>query len=121
MKKVLILNHYQRHCGVQNFGLRVWELIKNSSNVNYAYREVENYETYNNYVNELNPNIILYNWNRGTMTWLTDEMITSRLSIKHYFMFHDEFTRTIYDRYYSLETTILVKRRLEKIMFTSTY
>lgn len=99
MKTVLIFNHYQYACGVQQFGVRIWELVKSSTNVNYVYREVEDYKTYNSYINEINPDVIVYNWNRGTMTWLTDKMLIDRPHIKHYFIFHDEFTRNIYDKY----------------------
>jgi hypothetical protein len=99
MKTVLIVNHHQYACGVQQFGVRIWEAVKGSENVNYVYREVEDYTTFNNYVDEIRPDTILYNWNRGTMTWLTDKMLTDRSPIKHYFLFHDEFTKNVYDKY----------------------
>lgn len=98
MKKVLILNHYQKACGVQSFGLRVWNLVKDSKNVNYHYREVEDVKTFYRYATEVAPDIILFNWHRGTMPWLTEEIVSS-LGSKSYFMFHDEVTRKNYDKY----------------------
>lgn len=99
MKTVLILNHHQPNCGVMQFGVRVWKLVKDSANVNYIYREVEEHRAFDKYVRELRPDIILYNWHKGTMGWLTEEMVKSLPNIKHYFMFHDFPVRENYDRY----------------------
>lgn len=98
MKKVLILNHYQKACGVQQFGRRVWDLVKDSNKVNYSYREVEDVKTFYKYATEVAPDIILFNWHRGTMPWLTEEIVLS-LGSKSYFIFHDEVTRINYDKY----------------------
>lgn len=99
MKTVLIINHHQPNCGVMQFGLRVWNLVKNSTSVKYIYREAEDKKTYNTYVNDLKPDIILYNWHKGTMGWLTEETITNKPNIKHYFIFHDFPVRNYYDKY----------------------
>lgn len=99
MKTVLIVNHHQPNCGVMQFALRIWNLVKNSEKVKYIYREMENKQTFINYVNELKPDFILYNWHRGTMTWLSEDTITSLPNIKHYFIFHEEITRINYDKY----------------------
>jgi hypothetical protein len=98
MKKVLVINHYQKACGVQSFGLRVWNLVKDSKSVDYYYREVEDVKTFYRYATEIAPDVILFNWHRGTMPWLTEEIVSS-LGSKSYFMFHDEVTRKHYDKY----------------------
>lgn len=99
MKTVLVLNHYQKACGVQSFGLRVWKLIQNSNKVNYIYREVEDSNTFFKYLKEINPDTILFNWHRGTMSWLSDDILNNLWYVEKYFMFHDEVTKRIYDKY----------------------
>ena len=99
MKTVLIANHRQPNCGVMQFGLRVWKLIQDSPNVNYVYREMETAQTYIDSINQIKPDVILYNWHRGTMGWLTEDMVKNLPNIKHYFIFHEEFTRVNYDKY----------------------
>ena len=46
MTKVLVLNHPQYECGVQQFGKRVFELCSNSTNIEYIYRELTTYDEY---------------------------------------------------------------------------
>jgi hypothetical protein len=99
MKTVLIINHYQKSCGVQQFGRRIYDLVKNSKNVNYIYHEVEDIFAFRDYYNRIKPNIIVYNWHRGTMPWLTEDVIRNLKDVKHYFIYHEEFTRNIYDKY----------------------
>jgi hypothetical protein len=98
MKKVLILNHYQKACGVMQFGRRVWDLIKDSREIDYSYREVEDVKTFYKYATEVAPDIILFNWHKGTMSWLTEEIVSS-LGSKSYFIFHDFPTQKNYDKY----------------------
>jgi hypothetical protein len=99
MTTVLILNHYQKSCGVQQFGRRIYDLAKASKTINYEYREVEDTATFLKYYNGIKPDIILYNWHRGTMPWLTEDIIKSLKNVKHYFIFHEEVTRINYDKY----------------------
>lgn len=98
-KTVLILNHWQKSCGVQQFGRRVWDLVKDSKSVNYIYREVEDRNLFLKYVNEFHPDIILYNWHHGTMSWLSESDVSGLKDIKHYFIYHEEHTRNLYNKY----------------------
>jgi hypothetical protein len=99
MNKVLFVNHRQVRCGVQQFGRRIFDLVKDSKNVTYFYLEAESVNEYLSAVNYYQPEYIVYNWHRGTMPWLSEDLITSRKDIKHYFIYHEEFTRTNYDKY----------------------
>jgi len=99
MKTVLIVNHYRINCGVQQFGRRVWDLAKHSTKVKFTYIEVEDKETFFHWYKEIKPDIVLYNWHRGTMPWLTENIVTNLRGSKHYFIFHEEFTRKNFDKY----------------------
>ncbi len=99
MKPILLLSHPEHSCGVWQFGRRVFELASQSKKLEFIYREMLTKRDYTNIVSQYNPDHIIYNWHRGTMPALTENLIQERKNIKHYFIFHDEFTRQNYDKY----------------------
>ena len=99
MRTVLIINHRISNCGVYQFGKRVYEAAVPSKDVRYIYAELDKAETYLNVVLEYNPDVILYNWHRGTMPWLSETLVKHFPRIKHYFIYHEEFTHPSYDKY----------------------
>lgn len=99
MIRVLQINHSDEQCGVYQFGKRFGNLASRSKIIDYIYAEVDNADQFIKVRDELNPDYIIYNWYPVTMSWLTDEMITSQPSIGHWFIFHDGFVRSIYDGY----------------------
>jgi len=98
MTKVLVLNHPQYECGVQQFGKRVFELCSNSTNIEYIYRELTTYDEYGKILGYFKPEHILYNWHQATMSWLKEEIVKSLTEYKHYFIFHDGI-RYNYDKF----------------------
>lgn len=116
MKNVLFLNHKQWICGVHQFGRRVYDLASESKNINYVYKEIDSYAEYKSLLSWFTPEYILYNWHRGTMPWLTEEMVAGNKKSKHYFIFHEEFMRKNYDKYlffgdYDMENRVPENRR----------
>jgi hypothetical protein len=99
MTKILFVNHKEERCGVQQFGKRIFDLVKNSTENPSFYVELGSLQEFMTTVSWYNPECIIYNWHRGTMLWLTEQAIVSLQSIKHYFMFHEEVTRENYDKY----------------------
>jgi hypothetical protein len=77
---VIFFNHSVINCGVYQYGKRVYNIIKNDTNINYIYKEVNNIEDYINYINE-NPELkfIIYNYHSSTMTWLNSENIQRKV------------------------------------------
>jgi len=98
MKPILYVNHVGTACGVYQFGKRVYELLENSSH-DFIYVEVDSLEKYNSIVDKLDIDYIVYNWHRGTMPWLTEDIINKDKKHKHYFLFHEEFIFNSYDKY----------------------
>jgi len=96
---VLFVNHKQQNCGVYEFGKRVHDLAKKSFIVSYNYIEVNSRSEFDKTLNEVNPNVILYNWYPVTMPWLTEDLVSSRKSFKHFFLFHDGNVRRNFDKY----------------------
>ena len=99
MKPVLFLSHPEHACGVWQFGRRVFELASQSEKVRFIYREMLTKSDYFKIVSEHKPEYIIFNWHRGTMPTLTENLIYEKKNCKHYFIFHDEFTRQNYDKY----------------------
>ena len=99
MNTVLVLNHSEKSCGVYQFCRRVYDLIKTSKNVNYIYKEVGSHAEYLHIKKQINPDFILYNWHPLTMSWLTEDMVSTDKTTQHYFIYHDLSTRKNYDKY----------------------
>jgi hypothetical protein len=99
MKPILFLSHPEHACGVFQFGRRVFELASQSNKLEFTYREMLTRKDYMNIYSQYNPEYIIYNWHRGTMPALTESLIQEKKVTKHYFIFHDEFTRQYYDKY----------------------
>ena len=72
---VLFLNHKIEACGVYQYGLRVFNILEKSSLYRYVYKEIDNYNEYNNIIYQIKPEIIIYNYHSSTMGWLNSNNI----------------------------------------------
>jgi hypothetical protein len=78
--KVLFLNHKKKQCGVYQYGIRIFDILKNTENIHYIYKEVSSLEEYNTLIdNLLDTNIILYNYHSGTLSWLNKYTIQKKI------------------------------------------
>ena len=74
--KVLFLNHKKENCGVQQYGLRIYNIIRKSTNYIYIYAEVENANEFNNILKQCDDVIaVIYNYCSGTMDWLNSNTV----------------------------------------------
>lgn len=92
---VLFLNHKIKECGVYQYGLRLFEILKKSEKFNYIYNEIDNYEEYFNLINSNKYVAIFYNYHFMTMNWLTSNNISSNIlnigtqhDLQEYHFFH---------------------------------
>lgn len=72
---VLFLNHKVKSCGVYQYGVRLFQILKNSLQHNYIYAEIENYDEYCQVIEKHRPISIFYNYHFMTMQWLTQDTI----------------------------------------------
>lgn len=80
MTTVLFLNHTVPNCGVYQYGLRVYDILKMCTTINYKYFEIESLEQYNNLLSNCNDiKCILYNYHQSTMSWLNGHTIQRRV------------------------------------------
>jgi len=89
MKKIILLNHKEKKCGVYQYGLRTGNIITNSKNYNILYREINSKEGFDFLIKEENPDGLIYNYNPMTMLWLDNNLISSLPVIKHYGISHE--------------------------------
>jgi hypothetical protein len=90
MKNILIVNRNTTNCGVHQYGLNIYETLTKSKNHNYFYLESNNVQTIEGYLINNKIDIIVFNYIKWVMGWITDELI-NRLSSKYdcYFIYHD--------------------------------
>jgi hypothetical protein len=96
---ILFVNHTQKQCGVYQFGKRVYELSSTSKITDYYYLETETESEFMSKLEEVKPNVVIYNWYPVTMSWLSESFIEKRKDIKHLFIFHDGHMRLSFDKY----------------------
>ncbi len=69
--KVLFLNHKIENCGVYQYGKRVFDILKNDTEIEYIYEEIDCYEEYRNVLQKSTDIVaIIYNYHCSTMPWL---------------------------------------------------
>jgi hypothetical protein len=75
--RILFLNHKKQQCGVYQYGLRLYNILKKTEDIEYIYEEIESYEEYNIMINYYSNNIyaIIYNFHEVTMEWLNNNTI----------------------------------------------
>lgn len=79
---ILFLNHKKKQCGVYQYGLRIYNIIKFTKDINYEYYELDSVEEYNNISSQKNYYAIIYNYHTVTMNWLnSNNIIKNILSI----------------------------------------
>ena len=75
--KILFLNHHKSQCGVYEYGVRLYTILKDSQQYNVSYKEVGNAEDYNQ-IPFATYKVIIYNYHMSTMNWLHHGNITKQ-------------------------------------------
>jgi hypothetical protein len=71
ISNVLFLNHKIHNCGVYQYGLRLYNILKNTDTINYIYKEIDCLDEYIRVVSDTkNISGIIYNYHMSTMPWL---------------------------------------------------
>jgi hypothetical protein len=73
---VVFLNSIHKQCGVYQYGLRLYNILKKCKDITYKYFEIDNVEEYNSAISQFSPGTcIIYNYHTSTMRWLNRESI----------------------------------------------
>jgi hypothetical protein len=65
--KILFLNSKIQNCGVYQYGLRLFDILKKTKTIEYIYTEIDSLDEYNNLSKFY---VIIYNYHCSTMPWL---------------------------------------------------
>jgi len=68
---ILFFNHSKIACGVYQYGLRLYNILKKDNSINYIYQEIDTLNDYEKVLNTYKSvQIIIYNYHVSTMPWL---------------------------------------------------
>ena len=90
--KILIVNNSVEHCGVYQYGKRFAKIALKSKKINFFYIEINNSTDLIEKINEINPQVVIYNYVPATMPWLNYTLIESikKLDIKQGCIIHNQ-------------------------------
>ncbi len=89
MYNVLFVNTKKERCGVHQYGLQFFDLIKNSKIFNPTYAVVEEYSTLNNLYAENKYDFIIYNYHPQTTTKIFNPVMNRKYDCINVCLFHD--------------------------------
>lgn len=77
---ILFLNHTKIQCGVYQYGLRLFDVLKYMKDIQYRYIEVGEYSDYiNTLASNTDASAIIYNYHASTMPWLNAKTIQTNI------------------------------------------
>jgi SAM-dependent methyltransferase len=114
-KVVLFVSHKEKRCGVHEFGLNVYEAIRNSQIIDFKYIECESFKELAESVRNNQPVAIIYNHYPSTLPWLTKKVVR-KFQIPQIGIIHevhqelvDALDDTFFDYYIAPDPTLLLK------------
>lgn len=86
--KVMLVNHYQKGCGVYQYGNRLFETLCTSNEEQFYLIETQSQEFFLKELIYYKPDVVIYNFNRITAGWVTPD-ITNTVNAKQVYVYHD--------------------------------
>lgn len=102
--KVLFVNHKIKKCGVYQYGIRLFDILKKSENINWVFLEMDCYAEYINEIQSAKYDLIFYNYHPMIMRWLNPFNIQRR--VKNIGLQHDLVENDIFDVTLRLDCTL---------------
>lgn len=101
---VLFVNHKIKKCGVYQYGVRLFTILKESENINWVFKEMDCYDEYINEIHNTAYDLIFYNYHPQIMQWLNLFNIQKR--VKNIGLQHDLVENDIFDTTLRLDCTL---------------
>lgn len=89
MKKILFINHKQQQCGVYQYGLRSFNIIKKSATYEFIYKEVESENEFLQLTELKESSGVIYNYHPATLPWLNERVMKGLPYLTHYGIHHE--------------------------------
>jgi hypothetical protein len=86
---ILFVNRLNKNCGVIDYGIRLFNIVKKSTNFNIVYLPVENSEDVVNGIKLYQPNIVIYNYYPSVLPFITDDLLSDFRNIPHVGILHE--------------------------------
>jgi len=86
--KVMLVNHYQKGCGVYQYGNRLFEILCNSDEDRFYLIETQSQDFFLEELNIYQPDVVIYNYNNITANWVTTTL-TNQINAKQVYVYHD--------------------------------
>lgn len=87
--KILFINHTQEKCGVYQYGKRLSDILVLDSRYDLFYSEIDSLQEFIYVYDNLNPDIIVYNWHPSTLCWLNNQTTLNLKNKKQLFIYHE--------------------------------
>ena len=101
---VLFVNHKIKKCGVYQYGVRLFTILKESEKINWVFKEMDCYDEYINEIHNTAYDLIFYNYHPQIMQWLNPFNIQKR--VKNIGLQHDLDENDIFDTTLRLDCTL---------------
>ncbi len=101
---VLFVNHKIKKCGVYQYGVRLFTILKESEKINWVFKEMDCYDEYINEIHNTAYDLIFYNYHPQIMQWLNPFNI--QRSVKNIGLQHDLVENDIFDTTLRLDCTL---------------
>jgi hypothetical protein len=82
MTNIFFINSVIKNCKIYQYGLNIYNIIKETAHINYIYKEVSNIYQYNELIDNLYKDkisSIIYNYDKITMPWLNSNVIQKEI------------------------------------------
>lgn len=74
-KNVLLVNNNIKNCGVYQYGKRIGDICLKSKIIKFKYVEISSSNELFSFIEEINPDVIIYNYVPSNMSWLNFDIL----------------------------------------------
>lgn len=106
MKKILFVNIRAKNCGVHDYGVRLYNIIKKSSNFHILFVDIENLHNLINIFNIYQPDVVLYNYIIHIYPFLNDDTIRTIRHVPQLIIYHEGAVAFNCDGVLSIDSTM---------------
>lgn len=89
MKNILFISRKAERCGVADYGNRVNTILQKSNLFKVHMAEIESGEEYLTAFNNINPDLVLYNYYPTILPFITDEFLSNKRHVPHIVLYHE--------------------------------
>lgn len=74
MKRIALVQGHKKECGVYQYGLSTWRILKKSTNYDYVFMPVESFQDFLTQCEQYQPDALLFNYDSWLLNWYNNEL-----------------------------------------------